>query len=61
MLTTDDLIKEPGEPITDRFAVSEYPTMLLIDKSGKIVYRNEGYSLKEMKKLDALIQSSINN
>jgi peroxiredoxin len=61
MLAADDMIKEPGKQTSDRFAISGYPTILLIDKSGTIVYMETGGGTVEMKKLDELIQSAIGN
>lgn len=60
MLISDDFIKENGKKVNDRFSVAAYPVILLIDKTGVIIYRADGYSgSDEMKKLENLISSSI--
>lgn len=60
ILALDDSIKELGKEVPDRFSVDGYPMLLLIDKSGVIIYRNVGYGgIEEITKLDALIHSSL--
>jgi peroxiredoxin len=59
MLAADDQIKELGKKVNDRFYIQAYPTVILIDKSGVIVYRSEGFDANEKKKLDAFIHSSL--
>lgn len=59
MLAVDDATKEYGKQVNDRFSVLAYPLILLIDRSGVIIYRGEGYDPEGIKKIDELIHSSI--
>ncbi|MET4082947.1 hypothetical protein ABIB40_002914 [Pedobacter sp. UYP30] len=59
MREAHDIINERGKQVCDRFAIGLFPTILLIDRSGVIVYRNEGSGSDEMKKLDSFIRSSL--
>lgn len=62
MIALDDNVKTRGKQVSDRFAIGAIPTVLLIDKAGVIVYRNEGSGkAEEMKKLDALLYAALGN
>ena len=43
------------EAIDKKYAVGTYPTLILIDKDGKIVFREEGYSKIKLKALEDLL------
>jgi len=58
MLAKNDSSKEQ---VDDRFSLQGYPTLLLIDKSGLIIYRTDGYSIETLHKLEAFLRSVINN
>jgi len=59
MLILDDKIS--GD-VGDRFGFGGIPVILLIDKSGIIVYRSDGFGGEgDMRKLDTLIHSNIKN
>jgi thiol-disulfide isomerase/thioredoxin len=58
MLAVDDTNKEKGKLVVNRFYISTYPTTLLIDKSGVVVYRCEGINNEDIKNMDAILHSS---
>ncbi|EDM35385.1 thiol:disulfide interchange protein [Pedobacter sp. BAL39] len=43
------------EAIEKKYAIGTYPTLILIDKDGKIVFREEGYSEIKLKELEDLL------
>lgn len=47
--------EERNEDITDNFSVPAIPFILLIDKTGRIIYRHVGYSKESEKSLDRLL------
>jgi thioredoxin-related protein len=61
MLARDDSSKTIGKQVNDRFFIQGYPTLLLIDKSGVIIYRTDGYSIETLQKLEALLHSALHN
>jgi len=46
-----------GENLEQKFAVGAYPTLILIDKEGKIIFRVEGYDEVKLKELEDLLAS----
>jgi len=50
-----------NEEITDNFSVPAIPFTLLIDKTGKIIYRHVGYSKESEESLDRLLSQIFEN
>ena len=50
---------EEKSEIRDHFGVSAYPTVILLDRSGKVHYKGEGGDPDSMKRLDAAIQKAL--
>ena len=61
MLSEDDSSNSIGKQINDRFSIQAYPTLLLIDKSGVMIYRTDGHNIEDLKKLGTLLHSVISN
>lgn len=45
--------------IRDHFGVSAYPTVILIDRTGKVYFKGEGGDADSIKRLDAAIQKAL--
>jgi len=50
---------EEKSEIRDHFGVSAYPTVILIDRTGKVYYKGEGGDADSIKRLDAAIQKAL--
>lgn len=50
---------EEKSEIRDHFGVSAYPTIILIDRTGKVYFKGEGGDADSIKRLDAAIQKAL--
>lgn len=50
---------EEKSEIRDHFGVSAYPTVILIDRTGKVYFKGEGGDADSIKRLDAAIQKAL--
>ncbi len=53
--------EERNEEITDNFSVPAIPFTLLIDKTGRIIYRHVGYSKESEESLDKILSQKFEN
>jgi thiol-disulfide isomerase/thioredoxin len=47
--------------LRDHFGIDVYPTLILFDDSGKVLWRNEGPDLADLAQLENLIKSHLNS
>ena len=47
-------------PVRTQFGVINWPTLVLLDESGRIIWRSEGLEAPQIKELDAIIKQRLN-
>jgi thiol-disulfide isomerase/thioredoxin len=53
------LMEQPAQPVVAAFRVERFPTLILLDESGKEVWRGEGLSPENRKALEHEIQRRL--
>jgi thiol-disulfide isomerase/thioredoxin len=46
-------------PVRQQFGVKNWPTMVLLDESGRIIWRGEGFEVQHFRELEVIIQQRL--
>jgi thiol-disulfide isomerase/thioredoxin len=48
-----------GKEVTEKYGVSGFPTFVIIDKEGKVIYVNEGYDKSAQSAIEDVIEKAL--
>jgi thiol-disulfide isomerase/thioredoxin len=59
LLGTDSPDEPPRCPVRTQFAVSSWPTVILVDENGRIIWRSEGLDAQKLQELEIIIKQQL--
>jgi thiol-disulfide isomerase/thioredoxin len=59
LLGTDNPDEPPRCPVRTQFAVSSWPTVILVDENSRIIWRSEGLDAQKLQELEIIIKQQL--